>query len=581
MRTLQSVIDEIRNLHIIDSAAANCVTSIYSSVIRAFRDWDGFQIEPATSDTSSVFGLAQFLSTLALLVVVFNVSDFRYRYRLHVTRYDVRRIAILTASTIACILLLTEFWFQNALPLPHFLNHYGNIKIILAAFFLGLVIYIVSVCFLRPAQLRRANAVQFFNATTRFIHQGDKDRLQAIAEDLGFTMDDIFRLAAQVSSHRNPSKLSIDQACAHDLLLSLADRRFCDLIVERDPAFAIRCFMLAAEYPDAPFAQFSRNVGEEFIVNTGSAFYQEESGYSSGYFGYAKPITSAVFGSYELVEHCARKSVSPLDLHYLVINTLDAIQMEGFKRASLAFFKAYLEKNPYQTHSYAFARLLGSLKSCANEVYKINSLAGASWKSPEYARFEAVADFLKEAVTLLGKSGIKARSLRPSKEKYHDVYDALAHAILSLISQAGTVDVSSSLCWNVQHNIAWDVLFSFRDGYTYSVIRFKVRRLIYDEIIRHSGNFRGARYLGFCLHVLGLTPGDRRHLFDRNEYALRVCVIKWTKKNYKTLLAEHPKVAQACLHGSVTYDPEKHQLVKTFNNETRKEVAREALVLDR
>jgi hypothetical protein len=103
---------------------------------------------------------------------------------------------------------------------------------------------------------------------------------------------------------------------------------------------------------------------------------------------------------------------------------------------------------------------------------------------------------------------------------------------------------------------------------------------MYNEIIRHSGNFRGARYVGFCLNVCGLTAGNRQEKFDREDYALRVCVIGWTKKNYKNLIADHPKVARACLPGFVTYDQEKHQLVKTFNDATRKELPREVLTLD-
>jgi len=99
MRTLHSILDDIHNLHIFNSAPVHFVTNTFFTVTDAIWNWGGFHLEPATSDTSSVFGLAQFLSTLALLVVVLNVSDFRYRYRLSITRYDVRWIAILTAST--------------------------------------------------------------------------------------------------------------------------------------------------------------------------------------------------------------------------------------------------------------------------------------------------------------------------------------------------------------------------------------------------------------------------------------------------------------------------------------------------
>jgi hypothetical protein len=426
--------------------------------------------------------------------------------------------------------------------------------------------------------LRRSNAAQFFNATTRYIHQGNKDRLQAIAEDLGRTMEEIFRLAAKANSHNKSSSPPIEQACAHDLLLTVADRRFCNLIVDRNPSFAILCFVLADKYPDAPFAQFSRNIGEEFIVNTESAFYQEDSGYHSGYFGYAKPITRAVFGSYELIERCASAGVSPLDLRY--VGTLNATQMDGFTRAGLSFFNAYLAKTSAHSHSYALARLLGSLEGCVSELYKLNNLSTDESNAPEFARFKSAADFLKEAINSLAKSGIKARSLRPSEETYRDVYDALAHAIMDLIFAAATVDVASFLCWHVQHNIAWNILSSSDDNYTRSVLNFKVRRLIYDNIIDNSGNFVGARYLGFCLHVCGLTPGNRHQNLQRKDYALRVCVINWTKKNYKTLLADHPKVARACLHGTITYDPDKHRLVKTFHNATRKVLPSETLALD-
>jgi len=434
-------------------------TPLKISSQEAVHNLDMLRIEPASLDSTNVFGLAQFLSTLALLVVVFNVSDFRYRYRLSITRYNVRKIAIIISVAIASLLVLTEFWFQNTLPLPHFLNNYANIKLLLASAFLFLVLYIVYICFLKSAMLRRSNAVQFFKTTARYIHQGNKERLQAIAEDLGNTMEDIFRLAAKASSHRDPSSLPVEQACAHGLLLTVADRRFCNLIVDRNPAFAIQCFKLAEKYPDVPFAQFSRNIGEEFIFNTESAFYQEDSGYYSGYFGYAKPITSAVFGSYELIERCASASTSPLDLHYSIVGKLDATQIEGFMRAGLAFFDSYLAKNGSHRHSYAFARLLGDLDSCVSGLYKINNMSATEWNAPELARFRSVAGFFDKAISSLAKSGIKARSLRPSKKTYRDVYDALAYAIRDMIAAAATVDVSSSLCWHVQHNIAWDILF--------------------------------------------------------------------------------------------------------------------------
>ena len=107
-----------------------------------------FRIESAnTSSSGNFFGLAQFLSTLALLVVVFNVSDFRFRYRIAVRRYDIRRVGIAISGFIAVALLMTELWFNNGLSIFHFMNNKDNIELLLASIFVALVLYVVCACY--------------------------------------------------------------------------------------------------------------------------------------------------------------------------------------------------------------------------------------------------------------------------------------------------------------------------------------------------------------------------------------------------------------------------------------------------
>jgi hypothetical protein len=75
----------------------------------------------------------------------------------------------------------TECWFQNSLPIPRFINCYGNLKIFLAVAFLVLVFYVVATCFMRPPKFQRSNAKRFSEATVHLIHQGNADRLQVVA----------------------------------------------------------------------------------------------------------------------------------------------------------------------------------------------------------------------------------------------------------------------------------------------------------------------------------------------------------------------------------------------------------------
>jgi hypothetical protein len=153
----------------------------FYAALDAFRNWEGFRLEPAkVAGSAHIFGIGEFISALALLVIVVTVSDFRYRYRFAVQRLNVQTLGIWVAATIGALLLLTECWFQNSLPIPRFINSYGNLKIFLAVAFLVLVFYVVATCFMRPPKFQRSNAKRFSEATVHLVHQGNADRLQVV-----------------------------------------------------------------------------------------------------------------------------------------------------------------------------------------------------------------------------------------------------------------------------------------------------------------------------------------------------------------------------------------------------------------
>ena len=58
-------------------------------------------------------------------------------------------------------------------------------------------------------------------------------------------------------------------------------------------------------------------------------------------------------------------------------------------------------------------------------------------------------------------------------------------------------------------------------------------------------NFKGARILGYCLHVLGLTVVDRHTGHGKEFYPLHLMALRWVKANFRKLLADHPQVAFA------------------------------------
>ncbi len=161
----------------------------------------------------------------------------------------------------------------------------------------------------------------------------------------------------------------------------------------------------------------------------------------------------------------------------------------------------------------------------------------------------------------------------------YSVQDDVAACIAKLAVSSGGVSGPEWTTWTVQHNEIWSI-FSFGEGDAHQIIRAKLRRRLFDEIkeMDSFANFQGARALGFCLNVLGLTPNRRG--YGREWYPLSAMAVRWAKRNYLRLVRDHPHVAATCLQGSVTYDAVGKRLVKEFNNDTGKNRPREVLPLD-
>jgi hypothetical protein len=154
--------------------------------------------------------------------------------------------------------------------------------------------------------------------------------------------------------------------------------------------------------------------------------------------------------------------------------------------------------------------------------------------------------------------------------------------VFEIIFAASNVSSPDWTAWSIQHNLVWSGIFAFGRDPADKIVAMKVRRLLYDEIkeMNEFVNFKGARILGFCLNVLGLTPVNRHANSQRADYPLQIVVLNWVKSNYQRLLADYPNVAHVCLQGSVSYDAEKHSLVKTYSGDMRREAVREYLKLD-
>jgi hypothetical protein len=333
-----------------------------------------------------------------------------------------------------------------------------------------------------------------FNLPTRFPEEPDKRN---------HTND---RTEHEEEQKRTPPKV---EGYANDLLLLIADKRLCRAIVESSPGTALAVFQAMTETKKhgIPVETFAKNIVNEALANKDSLLYHEAEGYESGLIGYHKPLSQAMFANYEMVETIG----TLLDPDIYGRKAWDAEQWEAYCRVVLMTFRSYVKEANTQ-HSFVLYRAKGNIEYATSDLYTLNELA-SPFDTDLFCRLRIVVDFIESAVKILDEKGVPDHVLLRLREKHghprETFYDHIASMIFEVIFHASAVRSPRWKCWSIQHNSVWGKLFNFNhlDSPAGRLVKFKVRRLLYDEIadMRRFPNFKGAKILGFCLNVMGLA----------------------------------------------------------------------------
>ncbi|MGY0571693.1 hypothetical protein ACTGJ9_012085 [Bradyrhizobium sp. RDM12] len=525
-----------------------------------------------------IFGFAEFVQAFALLVLIFTVSGMRYQFRVETAPIPLWQLTYWSSGSIGIAALLSDLWFAQRYPIPWFLLSQAYWQSILGLLFLSLAMTWLWYAFVRPPKFGRRNAYRFTGAVYQYVMQGIDSDLSIVADELRRSAEPIIEFASVASNrhnrqHRDGGHEPEAEDCAHDLLLILGNKRFCRHVAGNAPNTAIALFRAVAKTKqyNVPMSQFASSLATEAILNKDSMLYHEDAGYFSGYFGYARPFTNTIFGNFEFVEALAANGNSPLDVDLDVRWKFDGQQLEAYRRATLTTFKAALGNGNFYRHSYALARAFHIIERGCSDLYKLNDPLSPQEKSDIHDRLSAVIGFIDDAIEAMGECGVQTTKLRrrgPSyKWQYEHQYDRIAQLIAEVIGYASWVKIKEFEGWTIQYSSVWSRIFNSDDGKTRRIVLFKVRRLLYEEIkgVKEHPNFANAAYLGYCLNVLGLNVGEKRD-HRRDEYPLRKAVISFARKNYLALVERQQKVADAVLIGTLSFDREKKQLVKTFQS---------------
>ena len=514
---------------------------------------------PLDAGAPKFFGFSEYLAGLALMVLAWTIADIRYRFRVRTAPIPLQGITFAVVAAVGVLALLNDLWRAQEWLVPQ-----GNIltpatwQAILGGVFLLTFLAWAWFAFIRPPIYGKLNAERYVRTLYRAILKGSPSELAVIADEFAYSAKSLicyatnrveFEEGPRLNAGENKPKKKSSKVTgyANDILLLIADKRFCRALVDSSPGTALAVFHEIAETKKygVQVQTFSKNIVNEALLNKNSFLFHEAEGYESGLIGYHKPLSQAMFSNYRMVETIG----TLLDPDIWDKKKWDSDQWKAYCRIVLMTFRAYVEKGSFWSHSTVLYRAMDYIEHAVLGLYKLNGNANSAWDDDVQERLRIVVEFIRDALEILEKKGVPAHLKLRVRERHGPgvtFYDHLASTIFEVIFSASAVQSPADLCWWIQHNSVWGELFNFNnmDGAAGRVVKFKVRRLIYDEVSKMKSfpNFKGAKILGFCLNVMGLRPSDKS--YDRDSRALQKAILSWTKKNYAWLYSYNPRVAK-------------------------------------
>lgn len=514
-------------------------------------------------ESFSFFNFSTFVSAVALLAIVYTISDFKYHFRISVSSIPVRLLTFVFISLIGIGTLLTDLWFSEKWKMPLILSNQGIWQGVFGLMFLVVIIIWLWISFFKKPIFSKYNYKRYFNALYLTITNGVSNHLAVLSSELLCSINSIVDLSFE-DDYLNTSDKSFQEGIeyyAYNTILLIGNKKFCKYLIAHSSITAILLFESIRDRKkyNIPIGPFSRNITIEALKNKDSVLYQETGLYEGGLVGHIKPFIKTVYGSYDLIENLAVKNKSPLDIPG--DNIKDFISLKAYCSCVLETWKSYLNNENREKHSYSLGRAFDLIVSSCMDIPKLNTIPLSLVEQDVLSKFSEVVEFLHRAICLFNEK------ISPDeKELYSDseIFISLVGSIMKLIWFSSNISAPADTCWHVQYGILWHRFFDdLYNGFIWDRIRKRLRRELYNDIItlKKSPNFKSAKLLGFVLNVFGFSLNKS---FNLCEYSLHRVILSWVKLNYLNLYNEFPDVAKACLIGKISFDENESRLVATY-----------------
>lgn len=510
-------------------------------------------VKPSENMAHPIFGFSEFISALALLGIIYTISNILHKFRLAVGWSWISIKLIITFF--ALLVLVTDIWFSKQWLVPNFLDSQilvqGGFGILVIWF-----VYKVHTTVTKPSEFHKKNNKVYFEELKNIIKKGDEKELSVIADELRYSAKSLIELSTEVVEQGNNNKYA-------EILNLIGDKKLCKQIIVSSPDTAEIFFNTMAEQQKYPksIGDFINNISVEALMNKDSRLHQENT-CNSGLLSYTKPFSNALYGNYKLIE--ALYPNSPLDIPYDVLNSQ---QLELYLKVLLITIKSYLIQTEGSCHPRTLKAAFATIRYPCRNLYKFNNINSEILSNELYKQFNVIVQSVNKVVDCISQLE------NPQPEAYIYLYNQLVDFILEIIKDTAKVQWSPNIIWHIHCDIIWhnffnQIIFVPKGQEIKKKVWEIINNLLYKALLNkilelEKGSYEAASVFGLLLNVLGLIIREEE---NNEQKKIHLNLLKWIKKNYLRLRADNLCAANLLLVHQVRYDDSNKRIIRTNAN---------------
>lgn len=244
----------------------------------------------------SFFGFSEFLTGLAFLLMVWVTSDYKYKFRFHISRLPTKS-GFFSVILIGVIVLADDFLFSLVLKNP-FID--CMVQLVYALMLLAVIVYWFYIAFIQPPVFNKVNHELYRVEFCRVVNCQNEEKMKILVHEMSYSMPNLVRFAPQIyCEKRKMSEIEEDAALIFSVMGS---EYYCRCLVRYSINTAVALFEALENQKryNIGLEYFARNFITESLKYEGSYAYRE-SDYRNGFFRWLQPTIAVIYGNGSLL----------------------------------------------------------------------------------------------------------------------------------------------------------------------------------------------------------------------------------------------------------------------------------------